>query len=125
MRSRTLSRGRAFLLAWTLLVSVAALGRLAEVFAPAPSWPPIERIDLRTAPLFELTLLPGIGETRAEAIVLDRVRQGPIETLEDLLRVDGVGPTTLERIESFVIPGGPLGGSEGAAGRGKSEHRDP
>ena len=62
------------------------------------------RIDLNRSPYEELLLLPGIGPTRAEAIVLDRLRHGAFRRLEDLHRVEGLGPDTLDRIASFVHP---------------------
>lgn len=62
------------------------------------------RVDLNRAPYEELLLLPGVGPTRAEAIVLDRLRRGPFRRFEDLYRVEGLGPDTLDRIAPFVRP---------------------
>lgn len=62
------------------------------------------RIDLNQAPFEELMLLPGVGPTRSEAIVLDRLRRGVFRRFEDLLRVEGLGPDTLDRIAPFVKP---------------------
>lgn len=62
------------------------------------------RIDLNRASFEELMLLPGVGPTRAEAIVLDRLRRGVFRRFEDLHRVEGLGPDTLDRIAPFVQP---------------------
>lgn len=62
------------------------------------------RIDLNRATYEELMLLPGIGPTRAEAIVLDRLRRGVFRRLDDLHRVEGLGADTLVRIAPFVRP---------------------
>lgn len=62
------------------------------------------RIDLNRAPYEELMLLPGVGPTRAEAIVLDRLRRGAYRRLEDLHRVEGLGQDTLDRIAPYVQP---------------------
>ena len=59
-------------------------------------------IDLNRASVAELTALPGIGAERAEAIVLDRIRRGSFRAVEDLDRVDGLGPGTLDLARPFV-----------------------
>jgi len=59
-------------------------------------------IDLNREGLDGLQALPGIGAARAEAIILDRVRRGPFHTIEDLDRVDGLGPATIEALRPFV-----------------------
>ena len=71
------------------------------------------RIDLNRAPASELMALPGIGRVRAEAIILHRVRHGWLERVEDLTRVDGIGPDTVERLLPFAVVGTvdpPVGG---------------
>lgn len=71
---------------------------------PASSRPVVRAvtIDLNRASVGDLQALPGVGAVRAEAIVLDRVRNGTFASVDDLVRVDGVGPETLERLRPFV-----------------------
>lgn len=45
--------------------------------------------------------LPGIGPTLARRIVADRQRNGGFRSCQDLLRVTGVGPSTLEKIRCY------------------------
>lgn len=45
----------------------------------------------------ELRRLPGVGPKRAEAMVMLRQRMGRFQRVEDLLRVKGVGRTTLRK----------------------------
>lgn len=59
-------------------------------------------IDLNREGLGGLQALPGIGATRAEAIILDRVRHGPFRSVDDLERVDGVGAATIEALRPFA-----------------------
>jgi competence protein ComEA len=46
--------------------------------------------------------LPGLGRTRAAAVVLHRVRHGPFRTVDDLAQVDGLGPVTVERLRRHL-----------------------
>ena len=57
------------------------------------------RIDLATAE--ELTTLPGIGPSLAERIVTARA-ESPFRAVDDLLRVKGIGPKTLDRLRDHV-----------------------
>lgn len=105
-----MTRGRLQLLLvlWAMLVfglSVRSLatGLLGDVDVPRAALRPV-LVDLNRANVGELTALPGIGWVRAEAIVLDRIRNGPFRTLEDLDRVDGLGPETLVSLRPFVLP---------------------
>lgn len=68
-----------------------------------------ERIDPNFADAAELRRLPGIGPTKAEAILAERRRGGPYASLADLRRVPGLGPTTIERLAPHLAlsPGVP------------------
>lgn len=61
-----------------------------------------EILDLNTATLSDLTRLPGIGETKAQAIITWRETHGPFQTVEDLLSVDGIGEKTLENLRPYI-----------------------
>lgn len=63
---------------------------------------PGEKISINTAPAAELTRLPGIGETRAAAIVAWREENGPFPDPEALLQVYGIGEATLEGIREYI-----------------------
>ena len=55
-------------------------------------------IDVNRAPWIEWVLLDGIGETLAQRIVEDRAQNGPFSSIDDLLRVKGIGPKTLAKM---------------------------
>jgi len=61
-----------------------------------------EVVNLNTAPLYDLERLPGIGETKAQAIVDYRQEHGPYRSVDDLLQVNGIGPGTLEEIRAYI-----------------------
>jgi len=60
------------------------------------------RVRINHASTEELATLPGIGPTLAAAIVASRNRQGPFRRVEDLERVPGIGPRTVERLRERV-----------------------
>ncbi|TNE86046.1 MAG: helix-hairpin-helix domain-containing protein [Deltaproteobacteria bacterium] len=55
-------------------------------------------IDVNTAGADQLTSLPGIGPTKAAAIVADREQNGPYSSCQDLTRVTGIGSATVTAI---------------------------
>ena len=62
------------------------------------------QLDINRAEWPELSLLPEIGETRAKQIVAARKRHGFFASHDDLRRVPGIGPATLERIRPYLLP---------------------
>jgi competence protein ComEA len=65
------------------------------------------QVNLNTAGIDELVLLPGIGEAKATRIIEWRSRRGPFHRVKDLRRVKGFGKKTLQRLERFLIIAGP------------------
>jgi competence protein ComEA len=61
-----------------------------------PGDPPI---DVNAASEADLQRLPGVGPVTARNIVLAR----PFNTVDDLDRVKGIGPRTLEKVRPFVV----------------------
>ena len=61
-----------------------------------------QKIDINRAEAWLLEALPGIGETRAQAIVDYRNENGPFKRIEDLLRVKGIGEATFDRIKGYI-----------------------
>ena len=61
-------------------------------------------ININTASKDELMLLPGIGETYAERIVIHRQDHGRFRSIDELSKVKGIGKKTLVRIRDFIRP---------------------
>jgi competence protein ComEA len=78
-------------------------GRLIEVEKAQPQTASFQ-IDINEADWPELAALPGVGRTLAERIVQSRQTQGPFLDHEDLRRVRGIGPKTLDRIRPYLRP---------------------
>lgn len=66
---------------------------------------PIKLIDVNRADRAQLDLLPSIGPALADRIVINREEHGPYKSVEDLQRVSGIGPKTIEKLRSSVIVG--------------------
>ena len=60
------------------------------------------RIDINSATWVEWMQLPEIGETLALRIVEDRQSNGPFRSIDDLQRVKGIGPKTVEAIRPWL-----------------------
>ena len=58
--------------------------------------------DLNSAEESEIATLPGIGPSKARAIVEYRAQHGAIETLEELDDVPGIGPATIANLRGLV-----------------------
>lgn len=77
-------------------VSTSPLPSAGQSFSPdAP-------LDLNAAELDDLMGLPGIGETRAAAILDYRARRGPFQSPEELMEVPGIGPATFEQLRPYI-----------------------
>ena len=59
-------------------------------------------VDVNGADLYELTELPGIGETLAQAIIDERNAHGAFRYPEDLLAVRGIGAKKLEGFRDWL-----------------------
>lgn len=62
-------------------------------------------VDVNQAEWAELAALPRIGETLAKRIIASRERHGPFRSPEELQRVRGIGPRTVELLRQYVIAG--------------------
>ena len=61
-----------------------------------------ERIPVNSADVYELDRLPGIGPTKAQAIVEYREEHGPFQSTDQLLEVSGIGEATLEGLLDYI-----------------------
>ena len=87
-------------LSWTLDQWI--YGRSIDIERPLPR-PSVElKIDINRADWPELTLLPDISETMARRIIDYRDRCGSFQSLEEIQRVQGIGPRTFDLIEPYL-----------------------
>ena len=79
--------------------SFSASGRSGAFETPAL---PQGTVRINEADLEELMLLPGVGETLAQAILDERELHGPFIYPEDLMAVRGIGPSKLREILPYL-----------------------
>jgi competence protein ComEA len=89
--------------------AVRALAGLAALAAIALALPavgaegvPNGTVNVNTATLEELQLLPGVGESRARAMIETRKQRGGFKSVDDLLEVKGIGTASLEKLRPYV-----------------------
>ena len=62
-------------------------------------------VNINSADAQTLMTLPGIGETKAAAILSYRSLHGPFTSLDELLNVPGIGHAILDDIRSLITLG--------------------
>ena len=96
-----------------VLFACAGLGltfveRDATLADPPPPIGPLahalaDRIDPNVASAERLGALPGIGPSKAAAIVADREAAGRFENAADLARVHGIGSATVAKLRPHLV----------------------
>jgi competence protein ComEA len=103
MRHRML-RGAAVCAA--LVLGWASGSASAAESAAGKSAPLVGVVNVNTATPEQLALLPGVGPSRANAIVEHRTKHGAFKRPEDLIEVSGIGERAFERLRPFVAVSG-------------------
>jgi competence protein ComEA len=59
-------------------------------------------VNINSAGSEELQDIPGIGPSKAAAIIEYRETEGPFQSLEDLMQISGIGEKTFEKLKSHI-----------------------
>ena len=59
-------------------------------------------VNINTADASALETLSGVGSATAQAIISDREQNGPFSTIEDLMRVDGIGEKKFAKLKDSI-----------------------
>lgn len=62
----------------------------------------IELVNINTADKERLTMLPGIGDSKAASIITYREENGPFSCKEDIKKVSGIGDATYANIMDMI-----------------------
>ena len=60
-------------------------------------------MNINTASLSDLDLLPGIGETYAQRIIDYRNSHGGFKTIEEIKNVKGIGDATFDKMKPYIV----------------------
>ncbi len=66
------------------------------------SYTPVFKVDVNLSPPDSLELVPGIGPVLAGRIIAFRDSAGPFARLDDVMKVEGIGRTTFEKIKPYL-----------------------
>lgn len=82
-----------------LLIAIGVGFAVAILFFAMKRRGPSGPIDVNRATAAELERIPGVGPAMAKDIVKGR----PYQTTDDLLKVKGIGPKTLEKMRPMLL----------------------
>lgn len=74
----------------------------AAASAGGPASPGGAPVDLNSGSAEDLDTLPGVGPATAAKIIADRTENGPFRSVEDLMRVPGIGAKRFETLKDLV-----------------------
>ncbi len=82
-------------------------GGLQEPLKPGPGAEGVDfpgfPVDINTAGVDSLVLLPGVGRATAEAIIAEREISGGFATLEEIQNVRGIGKRRFSALKDFIV----------------------
>jgi len=73
-----------------------------KLYIPDTGAEPPQKVDLNRAEAWLLQALPGIGPTKAQAIIDYRQQNGQFNHTNELIKVEGIGPATYQKIKHLV-----------------------
>lgn len=60
------------------------------------------KININTATIEELRLLPGVGDSTAKNILTYRKANGPFKALGDVVKVKGIGEKKFKKLQGYL-----------------------
>jgi competence protein ComEA len=76
---------------------------MLELYIQAPgTGETTQKININNAEAWLLEALPGIGPTRAQAIVVYREQNGPFKNIIEIMKVEGISQSIYEQIKNMI-----------------------
>ena len=88
------------LIAVLLITSIIGAAFAADSTAAAA---PSGVVNINTADVAQLSMLPRVGEKAAQRIVDYRSAHGPFQKATDLMQVKGFGSKSFERLSTYIV----------------------
>jgi len=94
--------------ALSLVLVLALAGATAAPVAAAPPAAPnaaaseARPIDLNTADSAALESVPGIGKSLSQRILSFREKNGPFQSVDDLLKIQGIGEKSIQKLRPYL-----------------------
>ena len=88
-----------------LTLASAGAGSLltaAPSAAPKPAASEARPIDINTADSAALESVPGLGKSLSQRILAFREKNGPFQSVDDLLKVQGVGEKSIQKLRPYL-----------------------
>lgn len=82
--------------------SLSGSNKDLEVFTNEPTKKKNSKININTSNVFQLMKINGVGQVLAENIVTYRDKKGPFKSVDDLVRVKGIGNNILSAIRHQI-----------------------
>jgi competence protein ComEA len=95
-------------IATALAICLVLAGAPAASAAAAPHAAPkagaseARPIDINTADGAALESVPGIGKSLSQRILAFREKNGPFQSVDDLLKVQGIGEKSIEKLRPYL-----------------------
>ncbi|MDP4550346.1 helix-hairpin-helix domain-containing protein [Alkalihalobacillus macyae] len=85
-----------------MVIYVPVIGEISKIPQTGNLSEETKLISINTADLNELQELPGIGPSKAEAIIQYREENGAFKAIEDLQNISGIGEKTFEKLKDLI-----------------------
>jgi competence protein ComEA len=90
-----------------LVVVGASVATVAPVAAAPPAAPKASAsearpVDLNSADSAALESIPGIGKSLSQRILAFREKNGPFQSVDDLLKVQGIGEKSIQKLRPYL-----------------------
>jgi len=92
----------AFVVVAALAVAALPPAAAAPAAAPKSASADARPVDINTAGATELQSVPGIGKSLAERILAFREKNGAFGSVDDLLKIQGIGEKSLQKLRPYL-----------------------